>query len=124
MKKIQCMSVLVIEDNPIITEPLEAIISSKGSEFATTNNGREGLRLIKEQKWDSILLDLAMPEFSGYDVIDALEQDGKLKDNKIIVFTAASITDDQKTDLVDRGVHSVLRKPCSVEQILKSLDIE
>jgi len=118
------MKILIIEDNPQITEPLSMIIKSKGHECTVTHNGMDGLRLIKEQKWDYVLQDLAMPDFSGLDVINSLEQDGLLAENKIVVFTASSVTDSERDELVRRGVHGYLRKPCKVEDILAKFNIE
>ena len=48
------------------------------------------LERIKKEKFDLVMLDLAMPEFTGYDVIKPLQQDGVIESNNIVVFTASS----------------------------------
>lgn len=116
------MKILVIDDSQDITDLLEKVLSSIGHDVTTTDNGREGLKLIRNQQFDAIFLDIAMPDFSGLDFIDALEQDGKLKDNRIVLFTASSITDDEVAELVKRGVHSCIRKPMQIEKLFEKID--
>ena len=62
------------------------------------------------------MLDLAMPEFSGYDVIKSLKQDGVIESNNIVVFTASS---DLKTlnEIRNSGVKEVFKKPFSLDDI-------
>ncbi len=116
------MKILVIDDSQDITDLLEKVLSSIGHDVTTTDNGREGLKLTRNQQFDAIFLDIAMPDFSGLDFIDALEQDGKLKDNRIVLFTASSITDDEVAELVKRGVHSCIRKPMQIEKLFEMID--
>ena len=116
------MRILVIDDSQDITDLLEKVLSSIGHNVTATDNGREGLELTRSQQFDAIFLDIAMPDFSGLDFIDALEQDGKLKSNRIVLFTASSITDDEVADLVKRGVHSCIRKPMQIEKLFEKID--
>jgi CheY-like chemotaxis protein len=60
-------------------------------------------------------MDLAMPEFSGYDIIESLEGYGKLKEKKIIVLTATSITETKMRELEKRGVYSCIKKTGSAK---------
>jgi len=77
--------------------------------------------LIKEDRHDVILLDLAMPEFDGYSVIKDLEENNLLKKYKIIVFTASTITQEELDDLVNRGVTSYILKPIDIDILLSKL---
>lgn len=118
------MRFLIIDDARKITEPLKDLIKLEGHDCVITDDGRKGLQLIKEQKWDRVVLDLAMPQFSGYDVINDLEREGMIKNNKIIVFTAVSVTDGEIEKLRSRGIHECLRKPASIDKILSVLGIK
>lgn len=51
-------------------------MNSSGHEFSYVNNRKEGLKLIQENSYDLVLLDLSMPEFTGLDVVDSLNNDG------------------------------------------------
>jgi two-component system OmpR family response regulator len=117
------MNILGIDDNEDILKLLNTIITSKNYDFTQVQNGKDGLKLIEEQKFDVILLDLAMPEFSGLDVIESLRKSNKLKDNKIIIFTASSATDKEIDTLLQYdGIKSCVRKPVDINVLIKKLE--
>lgn len=90
---------------------------SKGLDCTVVNNGNDGLEAIrKNTKFDLILLDLAMPEVSGLDVINSLEKENLLEHNNVVIFTASS--DPKVMDEIGKsGVKAVLKKPCSVDEL-------
>jgi DNA-binding response OmpR family regulator len=59
--------ILLIDDNESITEMMAKYVAGKGHDCTVANDGRNGLTLIEQEKFDIILLDLAMPEFTGVD---------------------------------------------------------
>lgn len=113
------MKILLIDDNETITEMMAKYLTAKGHQCSVANDGRTGLALITEKKADVVLLDLAMPEFTGVDVIENLHKSGKIKDHKIILFTASSITDGEIESLIKKGAHSCLKKPVKLATLLQ-----
>ncbi len=113
------MKVLLIDDNETITEMMSKYLTAKGHQCSVANDGRSGLVLVNERKFDVVLLDLAMPEFTGVDVIEELNKSGKIKDNKIILFTASSITDGEIDNLIKKGAHPCLKKPVKLAVLLQ-----
>ncbi len=61
-----------------------------------------------------------MPEFTGYDVLNSIGDDG-LKHHKIIILTAAEISDIEIKDLTKKGVLKVLRKPVPLKELEKKI---
>lgn len=115
------LKILLIDDNETITEMMSKYLTAKGHQCSIANDGRTGLTLLNENKFDVTLLDLAMPDFTGVDVIDNLHQSGKIKDNKVILFTASSITDREIDALIKKGAHSCLKKPVKLAVLLQVL---
>lgn len=93
-------------------------LSSHGHDCIAANDGKEGLSMILERPFDAILLDLAMPKFSGYDIIESLIQAGKIKEKNILVFSAGDITKDELKKLQDNGVN------CSIHKTTDMLSLE
>ena len=120
-EKTKSLEILIIDDNEQITKMLTTFLELKEHKCTIANDGKEGLNIIKENRHDVILLDLAMPEFDGYSVIKDLEENNSLKDHKIIVFTASTITQDELDQLVTRGVTSYLLKPIDIDILLSKL---
>jgi len=116
------LKILAIDDNEDITELLDTILTAMGHKIFCSNHGKEGLKLIQENNYDVILLDIAMPNFSGIDVINELEKDKTIKNHKIILFTALSIKDSTVEELLKKGVRGIIRKPIEVEDLEKEIN--
>jgi CheY-like chemotaxis protein len=116
------MKLLIIDDSQDVTDLFVKVLSTIGHKVIARDNGKDGLEIINEQKFDAVFLDIAMPDFSGLDVIDSLLENGKIDDSAIVLFTASSITDDEVNDLIKKGVHSCIRKPVRIETLLEKID--
>jgi len=117
------MNILAIDDNEDILKLLDTVIAVEGHDFTKAVNGKEGIKLIEEQNFDAILLDLAMPKFSGLDVIESLKKSNKLKDQKIIIFTASSATDKEINELLQNdGIKLCIRKPASIKSLMEKIE--
>jgi len=120
-EEMKSLNVLIIDDNEQITKMLTTFLELKEHKCTVANDGKEGLAIIKEDRHDVILLDLAMPEFDGFAVIKDLEENNMLKDHKVIVFTASTITEEELDGLVDRGVSSYILKPIDIDMLLSKI---
>ena len=115
------MRILIVDDSHEIVELMVKVLTTVGHEVVSSYSGREGLEMIQGDRFDLIFLDIAMPDFSGLDVIDALVQSGKITQSPVVLFTASSITDTEVAELVRRGVHSCLRKPVRMETLFEKI---
>ncbi len=120
-EEMKSLEILIIDDNEQITKMLTTFLELKEHKCTVANDGKEGLSIIKENRHDVILLDLAMPEFDGFAVIKDLEENKMLKDHKVIVFTASTITEEELDELVNRGVSSYILKPIDIDLLLSKI---
>jgi len=115
------MKILGIDDNQDLLDLCEVALSAEGHEYTGIDNGKEGLHAIKDKKFDLVLLDLSMPEFSGEDVLDALVKEGIMDKQKIIVFTASTATEKEYGPLLEKGVHSIITKPVDIDNLIETI---
>ncbi len=115
------MKILGIDDNEDLLSLCEIALTSDGHEYTGIDNGRDGVNAIKNEKFDMVLLDLSMPDFSGVDVVDALVKDGLMKKQKIVIFTASSATEKEYAPLLEKGAHSIIKKPVDVVVLLETI---
>ncbi len=116
------MKILIVDDDVELTKAVVSTISSVGHDVQFTNEPKEGLKLIREQNYDVVFLDLSMPELSGVDIIKELAKDGTIKEKKIVIMTASAANEEELKNLVNLGVHSVLRKPVDIDAILDKIE--
>jgi len=116
------VKVLIVDDKQDITCMLSEFLKAKGIENIVANDPIVGLDLIKKENFDVILLDISMPEFSGIDIIHTLERERRLKDQKIIIFSAVAFTDMEIQNLLHKdGVWGCLKKPIDLGRLYAAI---
>ena len=121
MSNVETQKILIIDDNKSISTMFAKMLELEGYRCIVANDGRNGLSLLETEDFKAVFLDIAMPEFSGVDIINALEKSGKLKKHKIIILTASSISDEELEKLKTMGIFSILKKPIDSDLILEQL---
>jgi two-component system, OmpR family, response regulator len=116
------MKVLLIDDNKDINDMVCLCLETQDITVKVVDEGREGLRSVKENDFDVVLLDLAMPEFSGFDIFKALKDEDLLKSKNIVIFTASSVTDNEVLEMLLTGAKAVLKKPISIDDLIETVE--
>lgn len=116
------MKICVIDDNISITGMIGKLLKMKGHDATIVNGGREGLSILEKEIFDVVILDIAMPEFSGIDVVDALNESGRIKEQKICILTASSAADTQLEELKRKGCKEILKKPLELNELTAILE--
>ena len=116
------MKILQIDDNNDIRKFVGMTISSMGHEYESADGGKKGLEMIINNKYDMVFLDLSMPEFSGFDVVEALVSKNLVGKQKIIIFSASSGRDSKIDELLKMGVHSFLAKPVDIDDLMEKIN--
>ena len=113
------MKVLLVDDNLYITDLLSKFLKARGYENVVANDPREGLERIKNEKFDVVFLDIHMPELSGLEIIQALESENILKDQKIVIFSAHDFKAVEVKELLEKeGIEGYLKKPIQLNELL------
>ena len=116
------MRILVVEDNVEISEVMSVFCgANEDINCQVSNSGQEGLDKIRAVNFDLILLDLAMPDFSGLDVIKSLNNDGLVESRNIVIFTASS-NQEILQEMKNYGVKEIFKKPCSLDDLAKLIE--
>jgi CheY-like chemotaxis protein len=101
--------VLIIDDDPKSVELFNTLLTSEGYEVLKAYGGKEGIDKTFLYKPDLILLDLMMPEISGFDVVDKLKTSPETNMIPIIVITSMDLTQADKEKL-NHDVSLVVKK--------------
>ncbi len=115
------LNVLIVDDNDQITKMISSFLDMSNHECTVVNDGKEGLELIKTNQYDSIILDLAMPEFDGYEILDTLQKEDPTQLPKIIVLTASTVPIENVRKFKELGISSCLQKPVDIDQLLSKI---
>lgn len=108
-------TVLVCDDEEIMRDVLETILSGAGYKVELARTGEEALELYPTQAFDIVLMDVSMPGMGG---LTALEEMIKLDPEAVVLMVTAFATFDTAISAWEKGAEGVIRKPFQNEQIL------
>lgn len=118
--------VLIIEDYPATTEMMANILKTEGIDIVTAVDGTSGLAKAGSAQPDLILLDIMMPEMSGFEVAEKLRADAKTAKIPIIIVSVRASEDNVKKGK-DLGAQEYIPKPFDpfklIEVVKKHLEI-
>lgn len=109
-------TVLVIDDEAVVTGSIRAILKSDGYEVHVAGGGRQGVALAEQINPDLIILDITMPDMDGYQTAERLKQIPALKAIPIIFLTGKTASEDGGMAFAKGGA-SFVRKPFSSRQL-------
>ncbi|MGH6742613.1 MAG: response regulator, partial [Bradyrhizobium sp.] len=78
---------LVVEDNPSEQLSIKELLGHDDIDIITTGTGREALQTLRDEPCDCVVLDLRLPDMSGFEVLDAIRADAAIADVPVVVFT-------------------------------------
>lgn len=107
-------TMLVIDDEEVVLESCRKVFSEAGFRVVTTSSPEEGLRLIKDSKFDVVLCDWKMPGFDGMDVVE--EIDTRSPDSAIVMISGFPSVD-RATEAMKRGAMDYVPKPFTPQEI-------
>ena len=107
---IRSSSILVVDDNASIRDVLERRLTQNGHKVVTAANGASALHLATTREFDLILLDLILPEMSGFEVLRRLKPAEQTNDIPVIVISALDELD-SVVRCIEAGAEDYLPKP-------------
>jgi len=110
-------TILVVEDEPDVTDLVRYHLHRAGFDVLTASNGPTGLATATESRPDAILLDLMLPQMTGIEVCKALRNTDETADIPIVILTAKAELSDRLGGL-ELGVDDYITKPFSPRELV------
>jgi len=114
--------ILCVEDEPEMIDLIRLILGRRGFDVRGASGGVEGLKMIRQEMPDLVLLDLMMPDMDGWEVYQQMKADEKTKNIPVIVVTAKAQSIDKVLGLHIAKVDDYLTKPFSPQDLMNSVD--
>jgi two-component system response regulator VicR len=114
--------ILCIEDQPEMIELIRLVLRRHGFEVEGALGGREGLRMVRENPPDLVLLDLMMPEVDGWEVYRQIKADERLKQIPVIAVTAKGQDVDRVVGVQVAGMNDFITKPFGLDDLVTRVE--
>ncbi len=113
-------TVLIVEDNDLNMKLFNDLLQAHGYNTIQTMDGRDVLKLARENRPDLILMDIQLPEISGLEVTKMLKADDDLKSIPVVAVTAFAMKGDEEK-IREGGCEGYIAKPISVPTFLETV---
>ena len=113
--------ILIVDDTPALLDVIRACLEDEGYQVRTCLESRNAVEMAQQQRPDVIMLDVVMPEVSGWEVLAELRQDPAFKQTPVIVCTAyVAEAMGRLVDLKGPDQHlGLLPKPFDLEELVE-----
>ncbi len=114
---IAAAKIMLVDDEPINTDVLQTYLTGEGySNFVSTSDSTQAISMMQAEKPDVVLLDLMMPEVSGFDVLQTMRANRSLKHIPVVILTSSDDAD-TKLRALHLGAMDFLAKPVDASEL-------
>jgi two-component system alkaline phosphatase synthesis response regulator PhoP len=112
--------VLVIDDETVVGTILRYAFQVDGHETVVAGDGTSGIEMAHSEHPDIIVLDLMMPDVTGYEVLEILRDDEETKELPIVVLTAVTMQR-ERDRCMSKGADAVMIKPFDPREVARAV---
>ncbi len=109
---------LIVEDNVHELKSIEELLDGADVQIASVSSGREALERLRKEKFDCMVLDLGLPDMTGFELLSCIEADPMHADLSVIVHTCQVLTAEQESGLRQKSDAIILKGAKSPERLL------
>jgi CheY-like chemotaxis protein len=109
---------LVVEDNPAEQMSIRELLGHDDIEIVTVGSGADALQSLRDQAADCVVLDLRLPDMTGFEVLESLRDNPRLRDLPVVVFTGRDLSADEDAQLHTLARSVVVKDVESPERLL------
>ncbi len=109
---------LIIEDNDIERQSIVELLGYKDIEVVAVSSGDEALEAMHDHPFDCVVLDLRLPDMTGFDLLEKMHAEPALADVPVVVFTGKELSPEEQTHLKAMAKSIVLKDVQSPERLL------
>jgi CheY-like chemotaxis protein/signal transduction histidine kinase/HAMP domain-containing protein len=114
----RCKRLLVVEDNAAEQLSIAELLGHDDVEIATAVTGEEALALLRADRFDCMVLDLKLPDMSGFEVLEQVRDEAHLRDLPVVVFTGKELSPEEDSQLHTLARSVVVKGVESPERLL------
>ncbi|WP_037576684.1 response regulator [Sporocytophaga myxococcoides] len=117
------IKVLIVEDNENESLAVKDLLKSQGIESHNAFNGAEALELLKKERYDGIILDIKLPDYNGYDLLEFIKKDNGLKGMPVIIYSGKDLSVDEEAKFKRYADTIIIKTEYSYTRLLEEVKL-
>jgi CheY-like chemotaxis protein/GAF domain-containing protein len=114
---------LVVEDSEIQHEGIRELFDQKGVEITAATNGTDALHALRNQVFDCMILDLTLPDMSGFELLETIHNSADYDSVPVIIYTGKDLTREEEAQLRKYADRIILKTERSSERLLNEASL-
>jgi two-component system aerobic respiration control sensor histidine kinase ArcB len=115
--QVQGLEILLVEDIELNVMVAKALLEKLGQKVDVAMTGGEALSMARNKEYDLILLDIQLPDMTGFDVASTMHEEGLVEQTSIVALTANVVKTRQ--DYLDNGMDDIISKPIKKSRVIE-----
>ncbi len=111
-------NLLVIEDDKELQLSIMKLMGSNHVKATAANTGKQAVSLLKTGRFDCMILDIGLPDISGFELLDMIKKDNDIQKIPVIIYTGRDLTLEETRKLETYAASIVLKRAASMERLL------
>ena len=116
--KTRTKRLLIVEDNPIEQQSIQALLGYQDIEMVAVDTGAAALAAMHDKPFDCVVLDLRLPDMSGFELLDKIHGEPSLAEVPVVVYTGKELNEEEQKKLKSLAKSIVLKDVQSPERLL------
>ncbi len=109
---------LIVEDDTDLQSNLLKVMRTKDINAETASNGEQAIKMLSEKDYDCMILDLGLPDISGFELLDTIQSSSDISEVPVIIYTGRELSLNE-TNLLEKYASSiVLKSAASIDRLL------
>jgi DNA-binding response OmpR family regulator len=113
-------AVLIIEDDPLVRQFVELVLSQAGYNVSSVATGELGIRALQQSRWDLVLLDIQLPDMTGVELLRLLRRYQKIKATVMMMTAKGDLA--TVRGAMDAGADGYLVKPFTPDDLTRRVE--
>ena len=111
-------NLLIVEDDPDLRYSVRHLLSGNNVKIIDAEDGATALQMLRERQFDCVILDLTLPDMSGFDLLNEIQHDGTIHKCPVIVYTGQDLTEEENERLLQYADSVIIKGVKSPERLL------
>ena len=120
--KLSDLKILIADDEPFNLKLLEAVFKHHEVELISANDGTQALEALKNEKFDIAILDVKMPGYSGFEIVEKIRNNGSVNKKSPMMALTATISNYERELSKTSGFNHIMRKPFDEQEFLEVIE--
>lgn len=113
--------ILIVEDEPMLSSILKARFEKEGFEVTQAKDGVEALSLLKQNRYDLVLLDIILPKMSGFEVMESIKNDPNTNPTPIVIVSNLGQESDIQRGEMLGAIGYFIKARLSIEELVSKI---